>query len=560
MPQEWEQGNAARELSYDESSNPYKPLDYAARLKNAGKRPVSGSSSLNYAPGQLYGGYASAQPEPPAQEVYTSPAYGAPYAPPVYSAPPAAAPQAELPSYLQTPGEPSRRTQREETAPAPASSLPVREAQPGALYSADIFSHQPTAVMPSGFDDTPFASRTADDFVPFFEEPPLPPPEPVQAEPSEFTFEDVLEPRPWRDPFTPAAPKEDEAPAPKKSRANKSAPKAKRKPQRPPVRMGRVAALILAAGMLLFCCIAGGRIVLELVRNENDVEAALNEYRERTGTELKHSAARVDLLPEGQTFIPTATPSPTRVVNTPTPTPIIPINEAAILSMNKRKEEQPQEIIASESTPNPRTRQTTYVKNPLRNVHTSLTELIKQNSDVVGRLVIDGVLDEVVMQRNNTYYLTHNSLNLSNEAGAVFLDEGCDLRNPPENILLRGQCIVPGKTFHPLLQYAAAGGNFVSTAATARLTTLYEEERYVLFAVIVAGSNPASSHYFNYASHPSFATDAAMMSYVESAKQHSLYSFNVDVQPADRLMTLATMGGTDTLVLLYRMVREGEGY
>ena len=78
--------------------------------------------------------------------------------------------------------------------------------------------------------------------------------------------------------------------------------------------------------------------------------------------------------------------------------------------------------------------------------------------------------------------------------------------------------------------------------------------------MIVAGSNPASSHYFNYASHPTFTTDEAMMSYVESVKQHSLYKFNVDVQPSDRLMTLATMGGTDTLVLLYRMAREGENF
>ena len=57
-----------------------------------------------------------------------------------------------------------------------------------------------------------------------------------------------------------------------------------------------------------------------------------------------------------------------------------------------------------------------------------------------------------------------------------------------------------------------------------------------------------------------YRTDEVMMAYVQNARAHSLYQFNVDVQPSDRLLTLATMGGEDTLVLIYRMAREGEGF
>jgi hypothetical protein len=50
-----------------------------------------------------------------------------------------------------------------------------------------------------------------------------------------------------------------------------------------------------------------------------------------------------------------------------------------------------------------------------------------------------------------------------------------------------------------------------------------------------------------------------MMLYVENARQHSIYQFNVDVVPSDRLLTLATLGnGQQTLVLMYRMVRDTE--
>ena len=130
---------------------------------------------------------------------------------------------------------------------------------------------------------------------------------------------------------------------------------------------------------------------------------------------------------------------------------------------------------------------------------------------------------------------------------------------PPENLLLRGQGGVPGKTFAPLWQYVSGGSEFVSANMMAQLTTLYEEESYVLFAVIVADASSSSNQYFNYASSPTFTTDEAMLRYVESARQHSLYQFNVDVAASDRLLTLATLGNDqNTLVLIYRMVRDTE--
>lgn len=205
-----------------------------------------------------------------------------------------------------------------------------------------------------------------------------------------------------------------------------------------------------------------------------------------------------------------------------------------------------------------RVRLSSYPKNPLHNVQPGLTELLAQNGDVVGRLVIPDVLDEVVLQRNNTYYLNHTLLGTSSEAGSVFADESCSLRMPPENLLLRGQSSVPGKVFNPLWQFISGGSSFAAAHSTAQLTTLYEDERYFLIAVLVAGSDPRADNYFNYASQPTFTTDEAMLSYVESLRRHSLYAFGVDVQATDRLLTLATLGDDNSLVLVYRMAREGE--
>lgn len=526
MPNEWENGSAARDVSYDESYNPFAPINYAQRLQDAGKKPSAPSGGMNYAPGQLYGYPAAsqpAQPEAPAWE------------PPMYDA---NAWQMETPEF---------------------SSVPMpQDAQVGALYNTALFQHQQTAVMPSVGDETPFADRAEFDFsLPPWPEEEAPQFEPAMEEPSAPAEKESY--GPWRDPFTPAAPKEEKAPKAKKEPQKVQKVQKAQPAERPRIRMGRLVALILSIGMLVFCVVTITALVMDLVKSEKQMEDARSAYLEQNHTELHNGAARVDLLPAGQTYVPTATPSATPFVARPTPTPIIPIREAAVISLGRGSS-------GAESTEEPvtetalRTRTNIYPKNPLRNIMPSLTELIKENSDIIGRLVIPGVLDEIVVQRNNTYYLTRTYLGTTSEGGSVFADEGCQLRNPPENLLLRGQGSVPGKTFAPLWQYVSGGASFVSTAATARLTSLYEEESYVLFAVIVADTDPSSSGYFNYASHPSFTTDEDMLRYVQDARAHSLYQFDVDVQPSDRLLTLSTIGSDSCLVLMYRMARDGENY
>lgn len=475
--QQWEQGSAVRKPSYEEQHNPYLPVDV----------PPQQSAGMSYQPGQLYGASR--------QQSYAQPyeAYAQEHQPlqplvpgAAYSAPPTAAPQMEMPSYLQN--------------------------QPQAMPCA---------------------------------------PQQEWAEEEEPQAYEQQEPQ-WRDPFAPA----EEAP---RAASHKKRPEP---PAKPPVRISRIIALIAALIMLLFCAIVGGRLVWDLMQSERSLQAARDEYRAETGNELQFGAARVDLLPAGQTFVPTSTPVPTLFMPTPTPTPIIPINDPAMLGMSGFDPSSVQATEAPTPTPVLRTRLSTYPDNPLRNVIDSIAVLHGENKDVVGRLVIDGVLDEIVMQRNNTYYLTRNSLGVTCEGGAVFADESCSFRVPPENLLLRGQGSVPGKAFEPLWKFVSGGSAFVSTVPIARLTTLYEEESYVLFAVISAESDPNAAGYFNYASHPTFATDEDMMAYVQSLRSHSLYRFNVDVQPSDRLLTLATLASGDqsSLVLVYRMLRDSEGY
>ncbi len=303
--------------------------------------------------------------------------------------------------------------------------------------------------------------------------------------------------------------------------------------------------------MLVFCAVQMGRMALLMMQNEQEMQSARSEYYQRTGVELAREEGLVELLPEGQTFAPTITPEG---MATPAPSGA---RGASILPQAGVTAVAP----ADGPTLSPRTKQKRYEDNPLGTIREEFAPLRKENPDVVGRMTIEGLTDEVVVQRNNTYYLNHNARGTFSDTGAVFVDEGYTLQSPPENLLLRGQSAFEGKLFQPLAQYVTAGPEFVRQHAVIRLGTLYEEADFVVFAVIVAASDPAAAGYFNYAAYPIFQSDVQMENYVAVARQHSIYEIAVDVQASDRLLTLATLGdGTDKecMVLMARKLRPGE--
>lgn len=542
-----------------EPVNPFAPIDYASRL-HSGARPGH-SSAAQPRPGSLYGGLSPMKPIQPPQQ---------------WSAPPAPAAGSDIPSYLKKkPAQPEQ-----EESPRRRSRVEEHRQQemplaPEPEWTSPSFAPQGTPYAQMQFDAPPVPPRQEipplDEIAAFFSQEPLPAPaEGEEAEVSAF-FDDPADFAPeedaaesFKDAFAPAAPAPAPPPAEEPALKDAYAPAreddraAAPKPVRPPVRIWRVAALCSAAAMLLFCGVVGLRTLTELSRNERDIQSLKQEYRQQTGQDLQNAASRVELLPPGQTYAPTTTPAPTMALHTPTPAPIIPINEAAIAYLNPHSDEQTDPAEQTVSTPL-RTKQTTYPDNPLQNIMESLVELRRENADVTGHLRIEGLLDEVVVQRDQMYYLTHDWQGSYSAAGAVFMDENCSLKIPPENLLLRGQCGDSRSSFGPLLSFATGGPSFAGQYGFATLTTLYEECRYRLFAVIVTPSDPTRADYFSYSSYPTFGSDAEMLTYVEKAKARSLYDFGVDVAAGDRLLTLATVGsGNDCLVLVYRMARTGE--
>lgn len=204
---------------------------------------------------------------------------------------------------------------------------------------------------------------------------------------------------------------------------------------------------------------------------------------------------------------------------------------------------------------------TIYPDNPRLTVSSVFDELQARNRDIVAWLNIEGELQEPVVQRDNEFYLTHNALQQESVTGALFLDENCDLIHVPTQMVIHGHNMKEGAMFGMLKKYKVKGAEFYREHAYIDFNTLYENGRYVIFAVAEVDIRAGQPHYLPFWHYSRFDSVEAFNSYVETARACSLYHCTVDVQPGDRLLTLSTCTGTDDnlrLVVMARKVREGE--
>lgn len=237
----------------------------------------------------------------------------------------------------------------------------------------------------------------------------------------------------------------------------------------------------------------------------------------------------------------------------PTSTPSAEVNDAALpLSMQSQPLSTP---AAARTAPN------AYTGNERFKARPTVVKLQERSRDIIGWLSIPDVLDDPVVQRDNTYYLTHDYMGNHSATGALFLDESCKLYPVPECLLLHGHNMKTGAMFGALKKYKVSGTSFFRDHGYIRFETLYEDATYVVFSVAQIDIRPSQSAFLNFMGSLSFSTDNDFMRYIGKLKTLSLYEIGVDVLPSDRILILSTCDGTDEnlrLLVAARMLRKDE--
>ena len=182
--------------------------------------------------------------------------------------------------------------------------------------------------------------------------------------------------------------------------------------------------------------------------------------------------------------------------------------------------------------------------------------LHRKNIDLRAWLTIDSVLDLPVVYKNNQFYLDHDFSGNKNTAGTLFLDEFHPLRETTQHLLIHGHNMKDGSMFGLLTHYQQP--DFWRLHPFIQLSTLWEKEEYVIFAVLNVPMDSQEKDYVNYFTHPSFASDAEFQAYIADVRRLSVIPCYLNVQPEDALLSLSTCIGNRRLVVAARRIRPTE--
>ena len=208
-------------------------------------------------------------------------------------------------------------------------------------------------------------------------------------------------------------------------------------------------------------------------------------------------------------------------------------------------------------SPVPRLALVPYPENPKLRISSRFKTLRNKNADIVGWLTIDDLLDEAVVQRDETYYMNHDALGKKNVNGAIFLDSSISLRTRPYSLILYGHNMKTGAMFGKLRNYENAA--FYHKNPFISFDSLYERGRYVVFAVGSISTEQYDAGYLDFFALTS-ANAQERQAAINTLKAISVYSCTIDVQPDDQLLLLVTCVDNDDerRVVAARRVRDGE--
>ena len=182
--------------------------------------------------------------------------------------------------------------------------------------------------------------------------------------------------------------------------------------------------------------------------------------------------------------------------------------------------------------------------------------LLARNRDLAAWIKIDGVIDLPVVYRDNSWYLDHDFEGNKRASGTLFLDQSSPVEEKTQNLLIHGHNMKDGSMFAQITHYRKK--DYWKKHPFITLSTLWEKENYVVFAVLVVPDRPDDPDYVNYFSHPVFPSDDAFRDYMEEVREHSVLSCGLTVKPEDALLTLSTCIGDHHLAVLARRFRKDE--
>ena len=197
-----------------------------------------------------------------------------------------------------------------------------------------------------------------------------------------------------------------------------------------------------------------------------------------------------------------------------------------------------------------------YPYNSSLRISDRFTDLRRKGKYITGWLRMDSV-DEPVVLKDNSYFLSRDATGKKNVNGAIFMDAGTRLETRPYTVILYGHNMKSGSMFGRLRKYR--DGDYLRKNRFITFDTLYEDGRYAVFAAAEINVVPGTSGYFDIWSLDD-NTRAGREAAIRKLESRSFCGNAVDVQPEDQILLLVTCVEDDDyrLIVAARRLRDGE--
>ena len=189
----------------------------------------------------------------------------------------------------------------------------------------------------------------------------------------------------------------------------------------------------------------------------------------------------------------------------------------------------------------------------------------EQNNDFVGWVSMYPYIQYPVVQyTDNEYYLKHSFDGGYNENGTIFADYQGKITadSMPGNLLLYGHNLITNNYFQPLSHFRKEGMEFLRNNYVIGFDTLYNRNKYLIFAVFLTNTQEAHGEVFEYWKQVYFSTKSEFDNYIAECLDRSYFYTGVDLEYGDEIITLSTcdfsMFNDMRLVVMARKVRPGE--
>lgn len=230
--------------------------------------------------------------------------------------------------------------------------------------------------------------------------------------------------------------------------------------------------------------------------------------------------------------------------------------------------QQSSEVSSDESSEEEEPPQLEVNLDPETGVWTEFSEEYKENSDLIGRISIEGtkLTEPVVKAADNAYYLNRSFAKEYEPYGVPFADFRAvvapDFQS--DNITIYGHSGKNDTLFAPVKQYNDI--EFYKEHPTVIFDTIFGAGEYKVIGRFIEYVDLSNKDMFNYHDYVNFEDEAKFNEFVDNVKKRSYFDAPVDVEFGDKFITLSTCNveivDSNTTpyrdVLVARKVRPGE--